>query len=136
MSPPALPPVPVPAPLPASLAAGSLSPTSTPADTRQLPVAPVAPSKPLAPFDAKAARAALEDAANAATTCRVTGDPKGTIPTTVTFGPSGKVSNVAINSSRYAGTKTASCIAERLSEARVPEFSGFPEALKKPVTVR
>jgi hypothetical protein len=136
MNPPTLPPVPVPAPLPGSVAARSLSPTSTPAGTTEPPAAPVAPSKPPAPFDAKAARAALDDAANAAKTCRVTGDPKGTVPTTVTFGPSGNVSNVAIRSSRYAGTKTARCIAERLSQARVSEFSGFPEALKEPVTVR
>jgi len=136
MNPPAPPPVAVPAPLPASVAAGSLSPTSTPVGTTESPAAPVAPSKPLAPFDTKAARAALDDAADAAKTCRATGDPKGTIPTTVTFAPAGTVSNVAIHSSRYAGTKTARCIAERLSEARVSEFSGFPEALKKPVTVR
>jgi hypothetical protein len=136
MSPPTLPPVAVPAPSPASVAAPSLSPTSTPAATPALPAAPVAPSKPPAPFDAKATHAALDDAANAASTCRVTGDPKGTIPTAVTFDPSGKVSNVAINSSRYAGTKTARCIAERLSEVRAPEFSGFPQVLKQIVTVR
>lgn len=136
MNPPTLPPVAVPAPLPASVAAESLSKTSTPAGTTEPPAAPVAPSKPPAPFDAKAARAALDDAANAAKTCRAAGDPKGTVPTTVTFGPSGNVSNVAIHSSRYAGTKTARCIAERLSQARVSEFSGFPESLKKPVTVR
>jgi hypothetical protein len=136
MNPPTLPPVAVPAPLPASVAAGSLSPPSTKAGTNEPPAAPVPPSKPLAPFDAKAARAALDDAANAANTCRATGDPKGTVPTTVTFDPSGNVSNVAIRSSRYAGTKTARCIAERLSQARVTEFSGFPEALKKLVAVR
>ncbi len=136
MNPPALPPVPVPAPSPASAAAGSMSSIPATAATAQLPAAPVAPPKPLAPFDPNAARAALDDAANAAATCRITGDPKGTIPTTVTFGPSGKVSNVAINSSRYAGTKTASCVAARLNEARVPEFSGFPEALKRRVSVR
>ena len=135
MSPPTLPPVAVPAPSPASPAAGSLSPTSTPAGTTQLPAAPIVPAQPPAPFEAKAARAALDDAANAAKTCRVAGDPQGTIPTTVTFAPSGNVSNVAINSSRYAGTRTARCVAVRLSEARVPEFSGSPEALKKPVTV-
>ena len=138
MNPPTLPPVAVPAPLQASVAAGSLSPTSALAHTAEqpaAPAAPAAPSKPPAPFDAKAARAALDDAANAAKTCRAAGDPKGTVPTTVTFGPSGIVSSVAINSSRYAGTKTARCIAERLNQARVSEFSGFPEALKKLVTV-
>jgi hypothetical protein len=134
MNPPMLPPVAVPASLTASVAAGSPSP-STPAGTTQPPAAPVAPSKPPPPFDAKAARAVLDDAANAAKTCRATGDPKGTIQTTVTFASAGKVSNVAINSSRYAGTKTARCITERLSQARVSEFSGFPEALKKLVTV-
>jgi hypothetical protein len=135
MSPRALPPIPVPAPLPVTAAAASVSPTSTPAAATELPAAPVAPSKPLAAFDAKAARAALDDAANAATTCRITGDPKGTIPTTVTFGPTGNVANVAINSSRYSGTKTASCVAARLREARVAEFSGSPESLKKVVNV-
>jgi hypothetical protein len=136
MRPPALPPVPVPAPLPANAAAGSLANASTPAATAQLAPAPAAPSKPPPPFDAHAARTALDDAAKAAETCRATGDPKGTIPTTVTFDASGKVSNVAINSSRYAGTKTARCIAERLGEMRIPEFSGFPESLKKIVNVR
>jgi hypothetical protein len=137
MNPPQLPPVPVPAPLPASVAAHSLSNTASPAASAQLPATSVAPSKPPpAPFDARAARAALDDAAKAAETCRVTGDPKGTIPTTVTFGSTGKVSNVAINSSRYAGTKTARCVADHLGEAHVAEFSGFPEALKKVVTVR
>ena len=96
---------------------------------------PVAPSPPPAPFDKKTARAALDDATNAVKTCRAVGDPRGTIPTTVTFGPSGEVSNVAINSSRYAGTKTARCIAERLSQARVPEFNGSPQALKRLITV-
>lgn len=135
MTPPMLPPITVPAPQPASLAANSLSPTAAPAGTTVASAAPVAPSKPPAPFDSKAARAALDDAANAAKTCRATGDPKGTIPTTITFGSSGEVSNVAINSSRYAGTKTARCVSERLSRARIPEFSGFPEALKKLITV-
>jgi len=136
MSPPALPPVAVPAPLPVSVAAGSLANTSAPAATTQPPAPPVAPSKPPAPFDRQAAHVAIDDAAKAAETCRVTGDPQGTIPTAVTFGSSGNVSNVAINSSRYAGTKTARCIAARLGEVRVPEFSGFPETLKKTVTVR
>ena len=136
MNPPALPQVPVPAPVHPTVAAAPLSLTATPAATTQPPAAPVASSPPPAPFDAKTARAALGDAANAAKTCRATGDPKGTIPTTVTFDPSGKVSNVAINSSRYAGTKTAHCIAERLSQASVPEFSGSPEALKKRVSVQ
>jgi hypothetical protein len=135
MSPRALPAVAVPVPLPATAAAGSVPAATAKAATTQLPSVPSAPSNPPAPFDAKAARAALDDATNAAKTCRVTGDPKGIIPTTVTFDPSGKVSNVAINSSRYAGTKTARCVAERLSEAHVSEFSGFPDALKEFVTV-
>ena len=135
INPPALPPIAVPAPLPASVAAASPPPTATPAGTTEPVAAPVAAPKPPGPFDAKAARAALDAAVNAAKNCRVTGDPKGIIPATVTFASSGQVSNVAINSSRYAGTKTARCVAERLSQARAPEFSGFPEALKRLVTV-
>ncbi|HTQ06336.1 MAG TPA: hypothetical protein VMI54_20890 [Polyangiaceae bacterium] len=139
MTPRALPPVAVPAPFTASVAPASPSPTSTPSaitEPAAAPATPPAPAKPPAPFDAPAARAALDTAVNAANTCRATGDPKGTIPTTVTFAPSGTVSNVAINSSRYAGTKTARCITERLNEVHVAEFSGSPEALKRVVTVR
>jgi hypothetical protein len=145
-----LPPVPVPAP-PAIAAAASPLPTlptatptlaaATPTETlgakgAAAPAAPASPTKPLAPFDAKAARAALEAAAAKTKACRPANEPKGAVATTVTFAPSGRVSDVAINTVRYAGTKTGKCITARLSEAQAPEFSGFPASLKKTIAVR
>jgi hypothetical protein len=147
-SPAALPVVPVPAPLPTSVAAPaavipSPASTATTAEAKSDPVvaapakaAPIAPSKALAPFDAKAARAAVDAAAAKTKSCRQTTEPKGAMATTITFAPTGSVSQVTINTTRYAGTKTGQCITARLSEAKVQEFSGKPGTLKKTVTVR
>jgi hypothetical protein len=146
-TPPSLPAVPVPAALPTTAAASPLAPytppTSTapeakPEPTVAAPVtaAPAAPPKALAPFDMKAARAAVDAAAAKTKSCRQTTEPKGALATTVTFAPSGNVSQVTINTTRYAGTKTGQCITARLSEAKVSEFSGKPATLKKTITVR
>jgi hypothetical protein len=138
---PSLPPVPVPPPLVTDVAAAAPAPAPTappadaPASTPAAPSTP-APSKPLPPFDTKAARTALDAAAEKAKACRAAHEPKGTIATTVTFLPSGQVSSVAINTARYASTKTGKCVVERLSETRAPEFAGFPAALKSKVAVR
>jgi hypothetical protein len=140
----------IPAPLPPAASPIATSPaTPAPAATppvgTSLTVSPpggangpeaTAPAKPAAPFDAKAARAALEAAAMKTKSCRPVNEPKGSVATTVTFAPSGHVSDVTINTARYARTKTGTCIAARLSDAQVPAFSGFPAALKKTVAAR
>jgi hypothetical protein len=130
------PPVNAPAASPLSTLPTSPSTAATAAPANPGTVAPAAPTKPLPPFDTKAARAALDAAAAKTKTCRAVNEPKGAIATTVTFAPSGRVSDVAINTTRYAGTKTGKCISQRLSEAQAPEFSGFPASLKKTIAVR
>jgi hypothetical protein len=146
-TPPSLPVVAVPAALPPSVAAQPVSrepaPPAATSDTQLTLTAaiagatkPTAPAKPLPPFDAKAARAAIDAAAARTKSCRQGGAPKGAAATTITFAPSGKVSTVAINTTRYAGTATGQCIATRLSEAQIPEFGGNPGILKKTIAVR
>jgi hypothetical protein len=87
-------------------------------------------------FNSKVAKSAVDRAAARTKGCRNSRDPAGSVATTVTFAQSGKVSDVAITTQRYVGTKTAACIESRLREARVPEFSGGPMTVKKTVTVR
>ncbi len=145
---PSVSPIPPPAPLPTNVTATSPATPSLPSTP---PVAvttpaqalgaqsapePAAPTKQLPPFDAKAARTALDTAAAKTKTCRTAKEPKGAVAATVTFAPSGRVSDVSINTARYAGTKTGKCITEHLREAQVPEFGGSPTTLKKTVAVR
>jgi hypothetical protein len=87
-------------------------------------------------FNQKAARAAIDRAAARAKHCRESGDPAGSASTSITFAPSGKVSDVTVTTARYANTKVGRCIVARLSEARVPEFTGNPVTLKKSVSLR
>jgi hypothetical protein len=147
MSASAPPPIPAPAPLATNVTASPAAPSlptappaaaTTAAGATATPSAPepAVPTKQLPPFDAKAARTALDSAAAKTKACRAGKDPKGAVATTVTFAPSGRVSDVAIDTTRYAGTKTAKCIIQHLSEAAAPEFTGFPATLKKTIALR
>lgn len=88
------------------------------------------------PFNRKAAAAAVDRAALRARSCRDSRDPAGSVSATVTFAPSGRVSDVSVTTPRYANTKTGRCIVTRLSEARVPDFSGAPVTVKKSLVVK
>jgi hypothetical protein len=87
-------------------------------------------------FSAKAARSAVDRVAARARGCKVAGEPTGSVSTTITFEPSGKVSDVTVTTPRFVGTKVARCVVSRLNDARVPEFSGGPVTVKKSFTVR
>lgn len=89
-----------------------------------------------APFNAKLAKAAIDRAAARAKGCRDAGDAPGSASTTITFAPSGKVSEATVTTPRYASSKTGKCIVGKLNDARVPEFSGNPVTLKKSVTLK
>jgi hypothetical protein len=54
----------------------------------------------------------------------------------VTFAPAGRVSNAAVTTTGYTGTRTGNCIVSRLRELRIPEFSGAPVTVKRSVSVR
>jgi hypothetical protein len=124
-------------------AARPTPPPEEKAATEPKPAAPAPASKPAEggggakqPFNAKAARTSVDRAAARAKTCRDSRDPAGSISATVTFAPTGKVSDVAITTPRYATTKTGRCVISRLSDARVPEFTGSPVTVKKSIVLR
>ena len=120
-------PAPAPAPLPAeSASAQPAAPKPGGGATKYAP----------APFNAQAAKAAIDRVVPRLKGCKQPGEPPGTATVTVTFAPTGRVSNAAVTTQRYAGTRTGSCIAARLREARVPEFTGKPVTVKRGVAVR
>jgi hypothetical protein len=118
--------------------AAEQKPAAEPAAAAAAPAAkaPEGGGGPRRPFNAKAARLAVDRAAARAKSCKDARDPAGSVSATVTFAPSGKVSEVAITTPRYANTKTGTCVASRLREARVPEFSGNPVTVKKSLLVK
>lgn len=89
-----------------------------------------------AAFNQKLARAAVDRAAARARGCRDKADAPGSASVTITFAPSGKASDVTVTTPRYASSKTGKCIVSRMSEARVPEFSGNSVTLKKTVSLK
>ena len=131
---------------PASLAV-SPAPTTllAPADSLATPLLPssVPPSAVRAPakrgqpaFNAKAAKAAIDGIAPRLKACRYAGDPTGPASVMVTFAPAGSVSNASVTTTGYAGTRTESCIVQRLRDVRIPEFTGGAVTVKRSVTVR
>jgi len=117
-------------------------PAPAPADTVSAPVSQPKPAgapavkHSVVPFNAQAAKLAIDRIVPKLKGCKQPGEPPGTATVTVTFAPTGRVSNAAVTTTRYAGTRTGSCIAQRLREARVPEFTGAPVTVKRGVAVR
>jgi hypothetical protein len=100
-------------------------------------VAPaVAPKRVVGAFNAQAAKLAIDRVVPRLKGCKQPGEPPGTATVTVTFAPTGRVSDARVTTTRYAGTRTGNCIAQRLHEARVPEFTGKPTTVKHGIAVR
>jgi hypothetical protein len=87
-------------------------------------------------FNAQAAKLAIDRIVPRLKACKQAGEPPGSATVTVTFAPSGRVSSSQVTTTRYAGTRTGNCIAQRLREARIPEFTGAPVTVKRSVAVR
>ena len=87
-------------------------------------------------FDRGAASAALGTATSAASACRGADGPTGVAQVTVTFAPSGRVTQATVNGAPYAGTATGSCIAQAFRGTSVPAFRGEPVTVSKTVTIR
>jgi hypothetical protein len=77
-------------------------------------------------FNREAAKSALDEAAEQAKNCRPQGGPSGSGRVQVRYEPSGKVSNVAILTSKFDNTTTGSCVRMLFRRAKVPEFAGAP----------
>jgi hypothetical protein len=87
-------------------------------------------------FNAKAAKAIIDGSAARLKTCKHAGEPVAPATVMVTFAPTGGVSSATVTTAVYAGTRTGACIAERLRELRVPEFTGAAVTVKRSVAVR
>jgi hypothetical protein len=85
-------------------------------------------------FNKTAATKAMSSAASRAARCKA-GGKGGPAKVTATFAPSGKVSLVQIISGRF-DSKTLGCIRNAFQAARVPAFTGKPEAVTKSFTVK
>ncbi len=87
------------------------------------------------PFSASAASAALREATAAASGCRRASDPSGMADISVTFAPSGRVTQAAVSGPPFSGTVTGGCIAQTFRKVRVPAFSGEPVTVTRKITI-
>jgi hypothetical protein len=124
-------PAPAPAPGPAPSA-----PEPEEAPSASSSASPAAPKHVGAGFNAKAAKTAIDKIVPGLKTCKQAGEPPGSATVTVTFAPTGRVSDARVTTTRYAGTRTGTCITQRLRQARIPEFVGSPVTVKRSVAIR
>jgi hypothetical protein len=113
-----------------------------PAEPKPTPPAPAPkpepeePSEASGPFDKDAAAAALSRAASAAGSCRSSGDPSGVAQVSVTFSPTGRATRAIVDGPPFAGTATGGCIASKMTQAKVPPFTGSRVTVKKRVVIQ
>jgi hypothetical protein len=86
-------------------------------------------------FSKEQANQALQAAATEAGGCRQAGDPTGVARVKVTFAPSGRVTSATITGKPFAGTRTGSCIAQKMRLMTVEPFSGEHVTIAKTVTI-
>lgn len=103
--------------------------------TKPTPPASAAPAVASGPFDRSAASAAMSSAVGSASGCKKEGDPSGVAHVTVTFAPSGRVTQANIGGPPFAGTATGGCIARAFKTARIPPFEGDPVTVSKTVNL-
>jgi hypothetical protein len=75
-------------------------------------------------FDKSAANQALSAANRAASSCREQGVPTFPYNISVTFAPTGRVTNAVVLGAPYAGTPAGGCIARTFRNATIPAFGG------------
>jgi hypothetical protein len=111
---------------------------STPAAPATTTAAPTAapPAAAGGEFNRDAARGALNSAAGAALGCGKPDGPKGVARVSITFAPSGRVTQALVNGPPFAGTPVGGCIAATFRRATVPAFSGAPVSVTKTVQIQ
>jgi hypothetical protein len=67
--------------------------------------------------------------------CKSAGDPSGVAKVSVTFAPSGRVTQALVTGPPFAGTATGGCIARAFRSASVPPFAGDPQTVTKTVNI-
>jgi hypothetical protein len=85
------------------------------------------------PLDREALQSALNDAIVRSQACRSSADPFGSARATVTFAPSGRVTQATISGEPFAGTAIGGCLATTLRSITIPRFSGQPVTIRKTI---
>jgi predicted Zn finger-like uncharacterized protein len=106
------------------------TPEPEPAGTAAEVASAMAAVKSDTEFDRAAARAALEEAGDRASSCRNVDAPAGAARVAVTFAPSGKVTSAVIESGPFVGTAAGGCVVSKFRNLHVPPFTS-----DEPVTV-
>jgi hypothetical protein len=114
-------------------------PAAAPVSTADLPIVmPEIPAMPKAPevaFNRSAAAVSIASKGMGASSCK--DDPGSmSIPVSVTFAASGRVTRATINGGPFKGTSAGSCIAAALRNASVPSFDGEPVTVHTSIHLR
>ncbi len=101
-------------------------------------IPPLAAAPPVAGTDISrpAAAVAISVAGRRAASCLADDDLRGTMPVSVTFAPSGRVTTATVDGGPFVGTAVGGCIARALRSASVGPFDGAPVTVRSSVRVR
>jgi hypothetical protein len=104
----------------------------------QMVIPPLAAAPPVAGTDISrpAAAVAISVAGRRAASCLAADDLRGTMPVSVTFAPSGRVTTATVDGGPFVGTAVGGCIARALRSASVGPFDGAPVTVHSSVRVR
>jgi hypothetical protein len=83
-----------------------------------------------------AAAVAISMAGRRAASCVSPDDARATMPVSVTFAPSGRVTTATVDGGPFAGTAVGGCIARALRGASVGPFEGAPVTVHSSVRIR
>jgi hypothetical protein len=120
---------------PVSEQAAEVPAPQLPAPAEPAPAAITDREEPEGPaFNTAAARAALEEAALGAASCKDIDAPSGPARLAVTFAPTGRVTTAEVESGPFVGTPAGGCLASKFRSARVPAFGGEAVTVHKTVS--
>jgi hypothetical protein len=122
----------------ARAAAPKAAPAAAPAIEKapdDLQIAPPA-APPKQDIDMAAASRAVGAAAHAAAACLEADDARTTMPVSLTFAPSGRVTSAKVTGGPFVGSEIGGCIARSLRGASVAPFDGEPVTVSTTVRLR
>jgi hypothetical protein len=114
------------------------APIAAPISTADLPsIAAEAPAPAKAAgLDRDAALTAVRAAGHRAASCMEAGDARSSMPVSVTFAPSGRVTSARVEGGPFKGTDVGGCIAVALRGAAVGPFDGETTTVRGTIRVR
>jgi hypothetical protein len=123
---------PSPSVAPSVVPSPSVEPSASP--SAQASAAPGAEAPRSDAFDASSAKAALDAVPGTQSECRKLNGPRGKWKATVTFEPSGAVSDVDLEKP-FSRTPAGKCVRDHLKGATVPAFAGPAQKVTTLVTI-